>query len=84
MTNQELLDRLALGQSPLTGCVYIGIPDAKGRMSKKSDFTSRLAAFFPRLFDTTRANPIYESIFVCMKCGYMGDWGEYNYCPPLR
>lgn len=53
MTNQELLDSLTIGQSPLTGRVYIGVPDSKnpGRWACKSDFTERLKEFAPQLFE---------------------------------
>ena len=52
MTNQGLLDSIAIGQSPLTGRVYIGLPK-KGKpneLSCKSDFTERLKEFAPQMF----------------------------------
>lgn len=53
MNRQELLDGLTIGQSPVTGRVYIGVPDRKnpGRWACKSDFTERLKEFAPQLFE---------------------------------
>lgn len=52
MTNQELLDSIQIGQSPLTGKVYIGLVDKKnpGMFRCKSDFTDRLKEFAPQVF----------------------------------
>lgn len=52
MTNQELLDSIEIGVSPLTNRIYIGIPDPKhkGHWKCKSDFTERLKKFVPQLF----------------------------------
>lgn len=52
MKYQELLDELVIGQSPLTGRVYVGLPDNrhKGRLKVKTDFTDRLKDFAPAIF----------------------------------
>lgn len=52
MNRQELLDSLEIGQSPLTGRVYIGLIDSNktNEWKCKSDFTERLMSFAPQLF----------------------------------
>ena len=81
MKTEEILATAQLGFSPLTERVYLGISDGAGKWKAKSDFTGRLKEFAPCLFETTRSNPMYDHVFECMVCGYMGDWGTYNYCP---
>lgn len=51
MTNQELLDSIQIGFSPLTNRVYIGLPDKRdpNTFRVKSDFTERLVKFAPQL-----------------------------------
>lgn len=49
--NKETLDKLQIGQSPLTGRIYVGIPAKDGRWETKTDFTDRLREFAPQLFD---------------------------------
>lgn len=53
MTNQELLDSLTIGRSPLTGRIYIGLTkkDKPNEWACKSDFTDRLKEFAPQLFE---------------------------------
>lgn len=50
-TNQELLDSLVIGYSPLTNRIYIGLPDKKhpNTFRCKSDFTERFYEFAPFL-----------------------------------
>lgn len=51
MTNQELLDSIEIGFSPLTNRIYIGLPDKKrpNTFRCKSDFTDRFYDFAPFL-----------------------------------
>lgn len=51
MKQQEILDNVQIGVSPLTGTVYIGLVDGKGAFKVKSDFTDRLKEFAPQLFE---------------------------------
>ena len=48
--SKKTLDRLQIGQSPLTGRVYVGIPNKDGYWEVKTDFTDRLHEFAPQLF----------------------------------
>lgn len=54
MTNQELLDNIEIGLSPLTNRIYIGLPDKKrpNTFRCKSDFTDRFYDFAPFLEPT--------------------------------
>ena len=47
MGYQEILDSVAIGQSPLSGRVFIGIPDERrpNTFKVKSDFTERFEGF---------------------------------------
>lgn len=49
MNIQETLDSAIIGQSPITGRVYIGIKGKDGAFNVKSDFTDRLLEFAPQL-----------------------------------
>lgn len=51
MKTQEILDSIEIGASPLTGRIYIGIPDKDGCFKFKSDFTERLKKFVPQIFE---------------------------------
>lgn len=50
MVSKRTLDKLQIGQSPLTGRIYVGIPKDDGRWEVKTDFTDRLREFAPQLF----------------------------------
>ena len=52
-SQQEILDEVVIGVSPITGRIYIGIPETKESnvFKVKSDFTDRLKKFAPALFD---------------------------------
>ena len=58
MNKQDLLDSIQIGQSPITGRVYIGFPDSKdpNRFRCKSDFTERLKEFCPNIFEDRGVN----------------------------
>lgn len=57
MNQQELLDSLVIGQSALTGRVFIGLTEKENPyvFKAKTDFTERLKSFAPRLFEQKEA-----------------------------
>lgn len=79
MRQQELLDILVIGQSPLTGRIYVGLPD-KGHPNAfrcKTDFTERLRAFAPQAFPPEPT---------CPDCGARmnTNWGHCPECDEWR
>lgn len=58
-SQQEILDEIVIGVSPLTKRIYIGIPEKNkpNCFKAKSDFTDRMKNFAPQLFPNEDEQP---------------------------